>query len=120
MMPLFGLTAFVLLPWATALPLYLVISAISLLIYTKIMKAQRAPVATGREGMIGKEAQVVSELAPKGLISYRGELWEAISRERFRRGERVRIVELEGMRAVVGRADEGVSGDGEGRPAGHC
>jgi len=83
MMPLFGLGAFVFLPLTTALPLYLAISAISLLIYTKILKAQRAPVATGREGMIGEEAQVVSELAPKGkgLINYRGELWEAISQE---------------------------------------
>lgn len=112
MMPLFGLAAFVFLPLATALPLYLAISAISLLIYAKIVKAMRAPVATGREGMIGQEALVVSELAPKGLINYRGELWKAISKEGFRPGERVRIVNLEGVRAVVEKLDEEASNDG--------
>lgn len=118
MMPVFGLAAFVLLPWATALPLYLVVSALSLLIYAKIMKALHAPVATGPEGMIGKEALVVYELAPKGLISYRGELWEAVSQERFRPGEWVRIVGVEGVRASVGRPDEEGS-DGGDRHAGH-
>ena len=73
MMPLFGLAAFLFLPWAVALPLYLAISAVSLLIYAKIMKAQRAPVATGREGMIGggdpaSEAHAIgTSLAGKAL-----------------------------------------------------
>ena len=102
MMPLFGLAAFVFLPLATALPLYLVVSALSLLIYAKIIKALHAPVTTGREGMVGQEAVVVSER----LINYRGELWEASSQGELRPGERVRIVELEGMRAVVARPDE--------------
>lgn len=119
MMPLFGLAAFIFLPLATALPLYLVVSAISLLIYAKIMKALHAPVATGREGMIGEEALVVSELAPRGLINYRGELWKAVSQERFRPGERVRIIEVEGVRAIVARPDEGVSSGNRDRHAGH-
>jgi len=117
MMPLFGLAAFLFLPWAAALPLYLVISAVSLLIYAQIMRAQRAPVATGREGMIGREAQVVSDK----LINYRGELWEAVSQEELHPGERVRIVDLEGMRAVVARPadDERSEGDSKDRPTGH-
>jgi len=63
--------------------LYLAVSAISLLIYAKIIKALHAPVATGHEGMIGKEARVVSELAPKGLTNYRGELWGRSPRRGF-------------------------------------
>ncbi len=118
MMPLFGLAAFVFLPLATALPLYLAISAISLLIYAKIVKAMHAPVATGREGMIGQEALVISEVNPKGLINYRGELWKATSKEGFRPGEQVRIIDLEGIRAVVGKADKEVaSGNGDRCPS---
>lgn len=86
------------------------ISAVSLLIYAQIMRAQRAPVATGLEGMIGQEARVVSER----LINYRGELWEAVSREELHPGERVRIIELEGMQAVVARANEEDSDGGAG------
>jgi membrane-bound serine protease (ClpP class) len=119
MMPLFGLAAFVFLPLAAALPLYLTISAISLLIYAKIMKAMHAPVATGREGMIGKEALVVSEVNPEGLINYRGELWKASSKEGFHPGERVRIVTVEGVRAVVEKLDEEASNDGDRCPS-HC
>ncbi len=101
MMPLFSLAAFVFLPWATALPLYLVISVASLLIYTKIIKALHAPVATGREGMIGREALIILEK----LINYHSELWEASSQEELRPGERVQ--------AVVARPEEGVK-DGTG------
>ena len=128
MMPLFGLALFVFLPWWTALPLYLLISVVSLLIYTKIIKALHAPVATGREGMIGKEAEVVSAVAPhgahesRGLISYHGELWGATSEERFRPGERVRIIGVEGTQAIVSGLDrdgEGVSGNGRQRHGGH-
>ncbi len=94
MMPLFGLGVFLVLPIAAAVPVYLIISTISLFIYAKIVKALHAPVATGHEHMIGKQALVVSALKPAGLINYRGELWTAISKEPLRPGDPVRIVSV--------------------------
>lgn len=106
MMPIFGLAVFFVLPIEAAVPIYLTISAIGLLVYAKIVKALHAPVAVGREGMIGKDALVASNLQPKGLIRYRGELWTAIGKEPVRSGERVRIVAVNRNALLVERCRE--------------
>jgi len=106
MMPVFALGMFVFLPLPVALPLYLAATTISFFVYAKILHALRTPIRTGHEGMIGQEALVVSELTPTGLISYRGELWKALSKEAFLPGERVQITSVEGLLATVGKADE--------------
>lgn len=52
-MPLLGLGLFALLPWPVALPSYLVLVAVSLALYVKVIQAMRQPVRTGREAMLG-------------------------------------------------------------------
>lgn len=55
-----------------------VIGAIGLTLVTFIIRAQRKPVNTGVEGMIGAKVIALTPLLPEGRVSYGGENWAAI------------------------------------------
>ncbi|MBI1742729.1 NfeD family protein [Candidatus Acetothermia bacterium] len=111
MMPLIGLGVFAILPWSQALPIYLVITVLSLFLYWKILQAMRAPVAIGPESLIDGIAEVVSAHDSQPQIRYRSELWSAVCQDKsetqlLRSGEKVRIVDFEGMKLVVRKITE--------------
>ena len=60
-------------------------------------RAMRHPVATGTEGMIGADAEVVADFTGKGRVRYGGELWNARSNAALHAGELARIVRVEGL-----------------------
>ena len=100
-MPVVGLGLFAVLPLSIALPAYLVLTAISLLVYWSIMRAMHRPVTTGPEGMIGARAEAVTDLSPTGRVRYQGELWQAVAGQPIPAGARVTIVSVDGMRVQV-------------------
>jgi len=58
----------------------------------------------GPEALTGKEAAVVEELNPEGIVKLNGELWRAECRNgRAARGERVVVVGIEGTKLLVER-----------------
>ena len=105
MMPLLGLGLFAVLPWPVALPSYLALVALSLVLYAKIIRGLRRPVQTGREALLGAEVTVTRDIAPQGQVRYFSELWNAVSEHQLTMGERARIVDIDGMRLVVRRLD---------------
>jgi membrane-bound serine protease (ClpP class) len=60
-------------------------------------RAMRHPVATGMEGMIGGDAEVIADFTGKGRVRYGGELWNARSSSALHAGELARIVKVEGL-----------------------
>ena len=90
-----------------------IVAATSLFVYAKVMQAMAAPVATGREGMMGAIGEVVSEINSEGQVRVHGELWVAVSDQPLPAGERVRVVGFRGIKAVVEKLDAGRSGSGE-------
>jgi len=54
-----------------------VIGLISFALITLVVRAQRRPVTTGTEGMIGTKAVALTPLLPEGRVSYGGEDWAA-------------------------------------------
>ena len=60
-------------------------------------RAQRRPVATGAQGMVGDVAEVVADFTGKGRVRYGGELWNARSSAALRAGDMARIVKVEGL-----------------------
>lgn len=93
-MPLIGLGLFFILPFSTAMVLYLIVVALSLLLYAKIVEAMRAPLTTGREALIG---QIVMTEAD-GSLHWQGEWWTATPAFPSRR---VRIIGMQGLAAQV-------------------
>lgn len=57
---------------------------------------------TGAEALIGREAVVVEDLSPEGLVKLDGELWRAeCITGTMKRGERVRVADVKGTKLLV-------------------
>jgi membrane-bound serine protease (ClpP class) len=68
-----------------------------LFIVGKGLRAQRLRVQTGRAGLVGARAVVVSRLAPAGQVQVGGELWNATSASDAEAGSEVVIMGVEGL-----------------------
>ena len=69
-------------------------------------RAMKRPAVIGREELIGKPGVAATDLAPKGLVKIKGELWSAASEERIRKGERVIIKDVKGVTLIAKRLPE--------------
>jgi membrane-bound serine protease (ClpP class) len=74
------------LPWTTALPMAVVLTAGTAMVVAVAWRAMRRPVATGREAMVGRAGEAVSDVSPEGLVRLRGELWLAEARQPVSKG----------------------------------
>lgn len=93
-------------------PLVLLIGLLLGLTFTVIvgfaLRAQKRPIQTGREGLIGIQGIAVTPLEPDGQVQAAGELWTAQAIEgKIRKGEHVEIVQVEGLRLKVKRVKKG-------------
>lgn len=101
LMPLFGLIVFWIWPLSVALPVYLVILALSGLIYFVILKAMHQPVKTGRQGLIGEIGEISDNKNNKGHISVHGEIWEADIGSNLHKGDQAVVTGVNGLRLQV-------------------
>ena len=81
-------------------------TAIILFLVNVVVRAQRQPVTTGVQGLIGLTGVAETDLAPTGQVFVRGELWGARAEEPIRKGESVTIRGVEGMLLRVTRRRE--------------
>jgi len=102
-LPIFGLPVFWIFPFNIALPVYVFIVGISMLLYYKIFQAMRARVRNGQEAMIGQSGVVLKNIDPEGKIKYATEIWNAVAKgKKFLEGEKVVISGFSyGMRVIV-------------------
>lgn len=91
-----------------SVPLVIGVSIATAAIFFAILlfavRAQKAPIRTGQESMLGKTGKVRSDIAPHGSVQLAGELWSAElseGEEPIERGERVVVVRTEGVRLFV-------------------
>lgn len=94
-------------PLMTIIPLIVLVVAVLGVVTFLVARAYRAPVTTGREGLVGEEGEVTSAIDPadlpgrEGTVALHGELWRARSSERILPGVRVRVVGSEGLLLYV-------------------
>jgi membrane-bound serine protease (ClpP class) len=79
----------------------LIVAAFSAFAVSRAIKAHRHRPETGREGLVGETGVADSDIDPEGKVVVHGEYWNAWSEERIARGERIRVVDLEGLRLKV-------------------
>jgi membrane-bound serine protease (ClpP class) len=60
-------------------------------------RARHRPVRTGAEQMIGSTGEVVSWTETTGRVHLNGELWEARSKQRLAKGQRIRVISRAGL-----------------------
>jgi len=76
-------------------------------IVTFALRAQRAPVVTGQETLLGQIGMAQTALIPRGMVHIAGEQWMAQlaeGEEPIQEGDRVEVVHIEGLRLIVRKA----------------
>ena len=90
------------------MPVYLVISGISLVLYFLIFKAMRMKPKVGMEAMLGQTGVVIKEIAPEGKIEYAAEIWNAVTEgKKFSVGDEVIINGFWGLNLLVKEVPDG-------------
>ncbi len=89
--------------------LSIILASVFAIILTIGLRAQKIPVRTGAEGLVGRTGTVRISVDPKGSVQVASELWsaEAVEGEGpFLKGARVKIVKVDGIHLLVRKADE--------------
>jgi membrane-bound serine protease (ClpP class) len=88
-------------PIAFVLPLAVAVGGVMSFFLVLVARAQRTPVATGMQGMVGETGRAVSDVAPEGKVYVHGETWDARSASPVASGAAVRVLAVEGSRLVI-------------------
>jgi len=75
----------------------LVSAGFFLWVTSQFIRLRRRKPVTGAEEMIGMEGKAVEDIAPEGRIRTHGEIWKAHSDAPIRKGQRIRVVGLQGL-----------------------
>jgi membrane-bound serine protease (ClpP class) len=73
-------------------------------IITIAVRAQKSPVLTGKETLVGQEGFVSQKLEPIGIVRVGGELWSAAledEKQVLEPGARIQVVQVDGIKLVV-------------------
>ncbi|MDH3669983.1 MAG: hypothetical protein OES46_02315 [Gammaproteobacteria bacterium] len=97
MMPVLGLPVFWLWPMSIAVPVYTVIIVLSVVVYFYTVRAMRRPVQTGSEEMLRSLGEVREARGRIARVRVHGEIWNAESTDRLRKGGRVKILSVDGL-----------------------
>ena len=90
------------LPLAYIIPGTLLTAAFVLWVVGAGLRAQRLPVTTGKEAMLGQVATVVARIDPSGgKVFFDGEYWNAVSDSAVEAGQAVQIVDIDGLTLKV-------------------
>ncbi len=79
--------------------LFLVVG-LGLALRTRLSKA-----TTGMQGLVGEEGLAVSALNPEGQVSVHGEVWKAKSSQKIKKGERIIVTAVDGLKMQVRKLD---------------
>ena len=86
----------------------IILSTVFILVSNLVVRAQRLRVATGREDLLCRTAEVKTPLDPAGTVLVEGELWQAeIDRGKAETGEEVVINAVEGLKLYVSKKKGG-------------
>ncbi len=83
-----------------------IVLAGNFLLAVVVLRILRKRPTTGAPGMIGKVGGVIRKNRGDLWVNVQGEIWRAVSAQPLRRGERIRVVEVQGLSLVVERAVE--------------
>lgn len=86
---------------------------------TLALKAQRRPVLSGREELIGSAAEALEDFVGHGHVRVHGETWRAESNQPIRRGECVRVVGMAGLDGLTLQVEKMPPASAVPGPAGH-
>jgi membrane-bound serine protease (ClpP class) len=87
--------------WGTAIALTIPFSVITILLVSLALRARRAKVETGTEGMVGETGSAITDLSPSGKVFVHGEYWDADCSAPAPAGAKIRVVAVNKLRLLV-------------------
>ena len=82
-------------------PAVATLGAIIVFVLQQALRAQAQPVTTGAQGLLGEIGVAATAIEADGKLFVHGELWNASSRTRIAKGEKARIVHVDGLELLV-------------------
>ncbi|MCM8794760.1 MAG: nodulation protein NfeD [Candidatus Omnitrophica bacterium] len=95
------------LPWKTIGAATAVTAAFFIWIVATGMKALARKVAMGVETLIGSTGVAKTDLRPEGTVNVKGEDWRARTKDRIKKGSKVKVQKVEGLMLYVTPHKEG-------------
>lgn len=89
------------LSFQVLIPAVVVVSIFFIVIIMLAVKAQMRKHFTGAEAMVDLEAEVTGDIEGEGDVFVKGEYWKAVSDKPVKKGARVRIITVDGMKLIV-------------------
>ncbi len=90
--------------WGTAIAVTLPFALITVFLLRLAVKSYRYKVATGSESMVGEIGVAKTDVGAEGKVFVHGEWWNASADHPIPSGQRVRIVEIDGLNLKVEQA----------------
>jgi membrane-bound serine protease (ClpP class) len=83
--------------WKVALTFALATAAFFMFALGMALKARLSKPTTGREGLLGFHGSALTALQPDGQVQVRGEIWQAIADKNIAKGEKIQVIQVEGL-----------------------
>jgi membrane-bound serine protease (ClpP class) len=78
------------------------VAALIAFVVQRVVRAHQKQVSAGREELVGRTAEVETDLNPKGIVLIEGERWAAIlEKGRVKPGEEVIVTKVDGLKLRV-------------------
>lgn len=87
--------------WRIALTVAIVTGAFFVFALGMALKTRFTKPKTGREGLVGEKGIAITKIAPEGEVKLHGEIWKAISDDKIRKGDKIKVIEIEGLELKV-------------------
>jgi len=97
--PAFGI------PRSLIVILALVTLAFVLVVVRMAVRARRAPIVSGVASLVGADGEMVDDAAGVGWATIRGETWRVATEARLARGQKIRVVGMDGVMPRVAAAE---------------
>jgi membrane-bound serine protease (ClpP class) len=93
------------IPWPLVAFLAIVTAVFLFVVARMALKARRAPIASGMTTMVGAEGEMLEGCGETGWANIRGETWKVRTAGHLTRGQRIRVVDVDGALPRVSAAE---------------
>ncbi|MFQ5772434.1 MAG: nodulation protein NfeD [bacterium] len=69
--------------------------------FSLAFKTHLKKVTTGTAGIIGEKGVAQTKISPEGKVNVHGEIWKAMSDQKIKKGEKIRVVSVDGLTLKV-------------------
>jgi membrane-bound serine protease (ClpP class) len=93
------------IPWPLVALLAIVTAAFLFLVVRMALRARRAPIVSGLATMVGADGEMLEDSGETGWANIRGETWKVRTAGHLARGQKIRVVDIDGVVPRVSAAE---------------